>query len=283
MHLHNEQPFFIVRGLRPQWFSKEKNIVVYLGIASHVANKRGMAKGDATVLHHVTNIEIPEGQEDTVYRGPGNRTIAIPFHNDYGEIVALYTLSRPASGGDFYLADVNEAAARIEGHRPDLLQTLTEDFTMAHPGLDNGYEERPLLFTTTANGLVSQVSRSRLCNSFAPRPSSIGELTQKQIQSLDVLHIAGKEVAHRFEFRSGDIMFFNNLKMMHARDSFIDGCEAENTTSRYLLRLILKDEKNPGWEVPPEMERTWKELYDHKDEDEIIPIHPSLFSFKAHH
>lgn len=48
--LHEQQPFFVIRGLNPQWFSKQKNVVIYLGIASHVATKRAMAKGDATVL-----------------------------------------------------------------------------------------------------------------------------------------------------------------------------------------------------------------------------------------
>lgn len=78
-------------------------------------------------------------------------------------------------------------------------------------------------------------------------------------------------------------MFFNNMKMMHARDGFIDGSEEDGTTRRYLLRLILRDERNEAWEVPPEMQATWSELYDHEDGDEIIPIHPTLFSFKAGH
>lgn len=84
-------------------------------------------------------------------------------------------------------------------------------------------------------------------------------------------------------FRAGDILFFNNMRMMHARDGFVDGNEAENTTRRYLLRLILKDERNEGWEVPEAMERTWRELYAHDDGDEIVPVHPRLFSFKAAH
>ncbi len=79
------------------------------------------------------------------------------------------------------------------------------------------------------------------------------------------------------------MLFFNNMRMMHARDGFVDGCEEQNTTKRYLLRLILKDERNGKWEAPPEMDSTWEELYDHADEEEIVPVHESLFSFKAAH
>jgi hypothetical protein len=90
-------------------------------------------------------------------------------------------------------------------------------------------------------------------------------------------------VAHRLQLRSGDIIFFNNLRMMHARDGFADGDESENTTRRYLLRLILKDESNDKWAMPPEMATTWKEIYDHEDETEIVPIREELFSYKAGH
>jgi hypothetical protein len=74
------------------------------------------------------------------------------------------------------------------------------------------------------------------------------------------------------------------MRMMHARDGFVDGCETRNFTKRYLLRLILKDERNAtNWEVPPEMKPTWSDLYEHEDRDELITIRESLFSFKATH
>jgi hypothetical protein len=48
--LANEQPYFLIRGLKPQWFSKIKNVVVYIGIASHVGTRHAMAAGDHNVL-----------------------------------------------------------------------------------------------------------------------------------------------------------------------------------------------------------------------------------------
>lgn len=116
------------------------------------------------------------------------------------------------------------------------------------------------------------------------RPSSLPPLSLEQIEALDALHAAGQKVARRFQFRSGDIFFFNNMRLLHARDAYVDGNEEENTTRRYLLRLILKDERNrQGWEVPMELEDTWKEIYDHDDEIELFPIHEERFSYKASH
>lgn len=80
------------------------------------------------------------------------------------------------------------------------------------------------------------------------------------------------------------MIFFNNLKMMHARDAFIDGDAEDNETSRYLLRLILHDERaDAHWEIPPALKPTWDELYDHEDEEELFSIRPKLFSHKAGH
>jgi hypothetical protein len=41
-------------------------------------------------------------------------------------MLSLYTLSRAATGGDFYLADIHDITAQIEKTRPDILQTLRE-------------------------------------------------------------------------------------------------------------------------------------------------------------
>jgi len=43
-------PYFIIRGIKPQRFSKAKNIIAYMGIASHVATKRAAAAGDPVVF-----------------------------------------------------------------------------------------------------------------------------------------------------------------------------------------------------------------------------------------
>ncbi|KAF2102644.1 Clavaminate synthase-like protein [Rhizodiscina lignyota] len=283
--LSDRQPYFLIRGLKPQWFSKCKNVIIYTGIASHVGSKRAMAAGDPNVLHHITNLDILPETENTIYRGPANRTMPIPFHNDYGDILSLYTLSRPASGGDFYLADIHDIVSRISETRPDLVETLRKSWIVVNPQADGDYDARPLLFTLPSGQMAIQASRSRLFGTIArPRPPSLPPLSAQQVEALNALHAAGQEVARCFEFRSGDMIFFNNLRMMHARDGFVDGNELENTTKRYLLRLILRDERNRiNWEPPKEMRPTWKTLYGHEDEEEILAVRPELFSFKAGH
>lgn len=59
--LTEKEPYFIIRGLKPLWFSKHKNVVIYTGIASHVGTKRAWAVGDPNVLRknpHIMHVNI---------------------------------------------------------------------------------------------------------------------------------------------------------------------------------------------------------------------------------
>lgn len=133
--------------------------------------------------------------------------------------------------------------------------------------------------------MAVQASRSRLFGTACrPRPNSLPPLLPHQIEAIDALHAAGQTVAKSFDLRSGDMLFFNNLRMMHSRDAYVDGNEEENTTRRYLLRLILQDDRaDAPWEIPHQLVSTWEELYDHPNEQEVFAIHPELFSYKAAH
>lgn len=48
--LPDAQPYFLIRGLKAPWFSKHKNVAIFLGLSSHVATKRAMAAGDPNVV-----------------------------------------------------------------------------------------------------------------------------------------------------------------------------------------------------------------------------------------
>jgi len=50
MLLHKDKPFFLLRGIGPQWYSKRRNVIAFLGIASYVGTHRACTKGDPTVL-----------------------------------------------------------------------------------------------------------------------------------------------------------------------------------------------------------------------------------------
>ena len=50
------------------------------------------------------------------------------FHTDLGDLVSLFTLDRGRGGGTFRLASSGQIYNVLAKNRPDVLQTLSEDF-----------------------------------------------------------------------------------------------------------------------------------------------------------
>ena len=115
----------------------------------------------------------------------------------------------------------------------------------------------------------------------APRPRSLPALSKTQKQAIDALHFLAKRRAVKIQLQPGDMIFFNNLSMLHARDHFVDSNARGN--KRHLLRLILKKSIGEAHELPPQLAETWKQLYEHDAEEEILPIEMQLFSRATEH
>lgn len=287
--LDDSPGFFMISGLKPGGFPDVQNIIAHAGIASHVGDKRAMAGGeggDTNVLHHITPIQSDDRK---IYNGPPNQTMAIPFHNDVGEIVSLYTLSQGRRGGRFYLAAASLIYDELQRTRPDLISVLEAPWTMIIPQPDGSSpsETRPLLFhsPSTKHTIIS-CSRARITGTPSrPRPSSLPVITGLQQEALDALHYISQKVAIPIDFKAGDMLFFNNLTMMHARDSFDNNDSCVSEKKRHLLRLIIRDEsgERPRWHVPKELLRQMNAIYDHEAWDEEFQIEEVPFMWTASH
>lgn len=69
---------------------------------------------------------------------------------------------------------------------------------------------------------------------------SINSITPEQHVALDGLHFTAEDHSLDIDLLPGDLEFFNNLQVFHARTSSEDDAEH----SRHLLRLWLRNEKN---------------------------------------
>lgn len=113
-----------------------------------------------------------------------------------------------------------------------------------------------------------------------PRPADIPAITQTQQQAIDALHYFGRACAVKLNFEPGDLLFFNNLSMLHARDGFTD--DQSQGRKRHILRIILRDESF-AWDVPACLRQTLDGLYDHEPTDEAFPAKEELFSYAVSH
>lgn len=283
--LYGNQQFLVISGIESSRYDDRENVIIHAGLSSHVGGKRGMAGregGDNTVLQHITSMPAGEKDKATTYHGPPNQNRDIPFHTDNGDIVSLFTISRSESGGSLYLADSTAVYEELASLRPELAHALCCNWTMVSPSPANAFDARPIAFPNHLPGRVLlNFSRARITGTpCAPRPPSLPPLSPTQRLALDALHALAAKHAMEIQLQPGDMVFFNNLTMMHARDAFVDN-EAEGL-KRHLLRLILRDEEM-AYEVPGQLRETWRMLYDHKVSEEVFPVEEELFTWACSH
>jgi hypothetical protein len=128
--LHHGHGFFVLRGINPDEYSREENIIIYAGVSSHIAPVRGRQDSKYNgqpadvVLAHVTDLSA--GNDNGVIGSPAYTTDKQVFHTDTGDIVSLYALNVAASGGASKLASTWRVYNELAETRPDLIHTLTK-------------------------------------------------------------------------------------------------------------------------------------------------------------
>jgi hypothetical protein len=130
--VHEQEGFFVLRGLEPWRYRRLENTIVFAGIASYIGNRRGMQCADGPVMTHIfdysTEVDEKEKLNDG-YLGHANRTSYLPFHSDDGHIISLYCLQAADIGGHTLLASSYAIYNRLLEIRPDVIETLKEEWT----------------------------------------------------------------------------------------------------------------------------------------------------------
>lgn len=91
------------------------------------------------------------------------------------------------------------------------------------------------------------------------------KLTRIQCEALDAVHFAAESSVHRIQYREGDLLFFNNRRILHGRDSFLDTADIGQ---RHMLRLWLKDEEMAGTPSDPNLQKLWGNIFAVKEDGE---------------
>lgn len=238
LELHHGHGFKVVRGVPVREHSREENMILYAGIAAHVAQLR--ARQDSkfngepadVVLNHIK--DLSSTHEKASIGAPAYTTDKQVFHTDVGDIVSLFALNTAAEGGKSRLASTWRVYNELAATRPDLIETLSQDWVA-----DNfedpvkPYILKPLLFyqpakTDTPERVLLQYARRYFTGFGAlPRSKSIPPITEAQAEALDALHFLGERFNVELDFQQGDIQFVNNLAVFHARDGFKDTPEQQ--------------------------------------------------------
>jgi hypothetical protein len=131
------------------------------------------------------------------------------------------------------------------------------------------------LFLNDENQPEMVFSRGALIRSpRGQRPLSIPKLTRVQCEALDAVHFAAAEAAHTIQYQEGDLLVFNNRRILHGRNAFAD---TRGAGQRHMVRLWLKDEEMAGKPADLTLQRLWGKTFVRGDEDERQERHwPSV-------
>jgi hypothetical protein len=117
--IYEGRGFSIIRGLEPNDFSVEDFTVIYLGITSYVAERRGKQDQRGSMLMHV----LKKKYDDDRFKNNLDK----PFHTDtVCDCLCLVTRSCSAEGGRSILASAWKVYNELAATRPDLIHTLAK-------------------------------------------------------------------------------------------------------------------------------------------------------------
>jgi len=254
--IHHGLGLRILRGLPVQTWDRHTQIIVFAGISAYIGRRLKQQSTSAIIhLRDLTQFD-PKERPRIVLKGQTNANQV--FHTDAGDIVGLITLGRAEKGGLSQLSSIARTYNEFAETRRDILRTLAKpDWISAqHP---NG----AALFYHLDRRVVAQYARRPFFGFYDDpnRPKGVPPLKHEQHVALDAIHFTAEKFSLDIDLQPGDLEYFNNLQVFHARTESEDS--QENT--RHLLRVWLRNEEHalnhgPDWDI------RWKNLVEPFDE-----------------
>ncbi|KAH7072658.1 hypothetical protein BKA63DRAFT_48091 [Paraphoma chrysanthemicola] len=277
--IHNGFGFKVVRGLPVDKHTREDILVIYAGLASHIAPVRGRQDSQYegrpadVALNHIKDLTAT--YDASQIGAPAYTADKQVFHTDSGDIIALLCLEEAAQGGQSKVSSSWRVYNELASTRPDLIRTLAEKWPTEIFGDPNHkFVNRALLHYTPSTAtsperMIIQYAR-RTFTGFQglPRSNDIPPLSEAQAEALDTLHFIAEKHALGLDFKKGDIQFVNNLSIFHARDAFTNSPQKQ----RHLVRLWLRDPEL-AWQLPEALKGRWDKVYaDVTPERQVWPL-----------
>ncbi|KAF3934020.1 hypothetical protein ABW19_dt0201004 [Dactylella cylindrospora] len=274
----------IVSGLPSHKYTDDQNLLIFVGLSSYFGETRGRQRDDGSRLVHIFHAATRGLKENL---SPIFNNHAQVFHNDIvTDILAMYCVSAAASGGVNHFASIPYIYNVIAKQNPEMIHTLSRpDWPFDTYGYNPPFHTRPLLFWTPledddteyttsspdsgkVNGtkepqgrLIASLSPRQLSGSKVhPRPTSIPPLTPPQSQALQAIETLAQEHCIAHTLQPGQILFLNNLAVLHNRSAYKDSKDIPAEKHRHLIRMFIRNEEL-AWKTPRELEMDWGRVF----------------------
>lgn len=121
------------------------------------------------------------------------------------------------------------------------------------------WNARPILFPERKHGPFFCFSRQKITGSeHYPLSPSLPAMSEEQAEALDMVHYVAEDHGLTMTLDPGDMLFYNNLAVLHGRTAFKDADTGDHR--RHIIRLWVRNEEH-AWETPPALAREWHLVY----------------------
>ncbi|KAK3395145.1 hypothetical protein B0H63DRAFT_64633 [Podospora didyma] len=258
--VYDGKGFAVVRGLNPDDYPDPTDLtIVYLGISSYIAEKRGRQDQRGSMLIHV----MKRGGETEEEAGFDSKYAEDkPFHADtVTDTLCLFAQELATTGGRSVLASAWTVYNELAATRPDLIHTLAApDWPFDTYGREPAYYRRALQYFHEGK-LITSFSRRLIVGNppFHPRTPGIPGLTEAQAEAIDAMHYIAKKHEIKPTMQRGDLRFINNMALLHRREAFENH---PGSAARHLVRLWLHNDEGMCWALPGPLRLAWARVFE---------------------
>ncbi|KAL9088572.1 MAG: hypothetical protein Q9165_006092 [Trypethelium subeluteriae] len=258
--VHDGVGFAIVRGINPENYNDEDNVIIFNGLSSHVGSLRSTNQKGVSMSH------LRDAQKD---HRPENRKTAelnasklpqgMKFHADrfYGDVIGMYVKSDDAIGGDQYLASWPAIHNVLLKESPQTVRILAKPWSWGNSKENANQPKSPVIFQANDNRVIVQLIYRPFLDS--------GFSSAAEESALATVQATAERLCIKLDRQPGDLQFVNNFSVLHARDKYTNS----SAKGRHMLRLGLRDPEH-AWEVPEQWRGLFDELFQVRPEDQKI-------------
>lgn len=170
------------------------------------------------------------------------------FHNDGAAgIVGLITLGVAETGGLSQLSSVAATYNDLANSRRDILRVLaTPDWVSQYGVHANNHGSKALVYPINEGKDIFFAYSRRPFFGFYEAKAGVEPLPEDKHLALDGVHFTAEKYSLDIALQKGDLEFFNNHTVFHARNASTDSEE----NARHLIRIYIE---NSAQEIPEQL------------------------------
>jgi hypothetical protein len=247
--------FVYITGLPVKKYNELESTVAYLGLSVYLGKLR-CHNSHGWMMNRLIDMDRDKKNPNTLL---AQTSIEFTTHTDSCDIVGILCIQNVSkeNGGDTYVASSGAIHNKMLNDTPELLEQLFHEFPCDRRGqIPEGKDPWYMMpvFSWFHGNLTTWFHRQyiNLVQGIYPEAPRVTEKEQLALKTFEKISTDPNYMIN-FHIESGDMIFMNNLTVVHGRTTWRDGDSFED--KRYLYRVWLCQES--GIKIPDCYKDRW--------------------------